>query len=60
MKARWLRRHPLISIFGLGLFAGVIFITWRFQSDIAFARNRVAQSSARKAMMLIYTNVVTA
>lgn len=39
------RRHPLITTVGLGLFAGVIFLTWRFQSDIASARNRVAHGS---------------
>jgi 2-hydroxy-6-oxonona-2,4-dienedioate hydrolase len=41
----WLQRHPLICTLGLSLCALVLLISWRFQSDINAARNRVAHDS---------------
>ena len=41
----WLRRHPFIANLVLGTSTAIIFIWWRFQSDMAAARERVSHGS---------------
>ena len=41
----WLRRHPLLGCFGLGVAAAVLLIWWRFDTDIRRAQGRVDHGS---------------
>ncbi len=41
----WLRQHPIFGTVALAVSIAILFIGWRFQSDIAVARARVSQGS---------------